>query len=292
MGNKIKKIGILHSLTGSMAFSESPLVNAAKLAIDEINESGGILGHKIDPIIIDGESNPNILATKVTEQIEKRGIDTFFGCWRSSSRRAVKSILEKLGGQLWYPLPYEGLEESPNIFYMGNCLNQQILPALDWCKQKGFQRKFFLGSDCIYSRTCNKFIQSESEIQSSSTYTGLLFPEGHSDFSKTILKIKAKKPDIILTALNCNSNEAFFQQYADSDISSLGIPILSFSLSESKLRKGHYACMGYFQCLSNQANQKFIQAFSSRYGKKNTYLRSSGHVLLSNLRLEETCRKS
>ncbi len=267
------RIGILHSLTGTMAMSERPLVEAAQLAVDEINAKGGVIDHMIDPVIEDGASDDRIFADKALNIIEKEKIDTLFGCWTSSSRRVVKPILEKFNAQLWYPVQYEGLEESPNIFYTGSCLNQQIVPALNWCWDQQWTDYFLLGSDYVFPRAACQLIAAELKHKKGIVTGEEYVPLGHTNFSSIIAKIKQQKPDVIFNTLNGDSNISFFQQLYNEGLTSEILPTMSFSVSEEEIQdiveyfEGHYACCSYFQALDSIKNRSFIKSFQKKYGE-------------------------
>ncbi len=273
LGLKKIRIGILHSLTGTMARSERPLVEAAQMAVDEINAKGGIIDHLIEPVIEDGASDERIFADKALSLIEKEKIDMLFGCWTSSSRRVVKQILEKFNAQLWYPIQYEGLEESPNIFYTGSCLNQQIIPAFNWCWDQQWTNYFLLGSDYVFPRAASQLIVAELKHKKGNVTGEEYVPLGQTDFSSVITKIKKQKPDVIFNTLNGDSNISFFRQLYNEGITAETFPTMSVSIAEEEIRdigecsKGHYACWSYFQTLDSSESRNFIKSFQKRYGE-------------------------
>ncbi len=268
------KVGILHSLSGTMAISEVTVKNATQLAIDEINASGGVLGKKIDPVVEDGASDPAIFAQKASKLIENDGVQTVFGGWTSASRKAMLPVFEKDANLLWYPVQFEGNECSPNIMYSGAQPNQQALPAYDWAKEKGYKKIFLVGSDYVYPRTANlvlkKHIAKDGLTLSGEEYQ----PLGGTDFSGVIGKIKGAKPDIIINTLNGDSNVAFFKQMSAAGMGPKVIPVMSFSIAEQEamamgpaLVDGGYTAWNYYQSLDNPANKKFIADYRAKFGK-------------------------
>ncbi|MBI5375687.1 MAG: transporter substrate-binding protein [Candidatus Schekmanbacteria bacterium] len=266
-------IGLLHSLTGNMSVSERMLLDAELMAIDEINSSGGVLDCRIEPLIADGASVPSTFARKANELISA-GVSSIFGCWTSASRKAVKPVVESNNHLLWYPVQYEGLEESPNIVYTGTCVNQQIEPALDWLIRNIGRRIFLVGSDYVFPRTANKLIRALTARRNNSTtivgeeYISL----DCMDFTGVIAKIQKAKPDAVFNTINGESNSIFYGQYHEAGITSDKIPILAVSVAELELKPvvsmatGHLACWNYFQSLDNKENKKFLTEFRKRYG--------------------------
>jgi urea ABC transporter urea binding protein len=268
------KIGLLHSLSGTMAISEQPLLDAEYMAIDEINEAGGILGHIIKPVIVDGASDPEVFATKAKELIES-GIDTIFGCWTSASRKAVKAVVETTQSMLWYPIHYEGFEESRFICYTGECINQQIIPALKWAITNIGNRVFLIGSDYIFPRTANFLARSYIEDMNGETVEEKYVPLGYSAFKEVTQDILRLHPSFVFNTLNGNSNIGFYKHLSRSGISSARIPVLATSVGERELENitaiasGHYVCSSYFQSIESDENKQFITRFKTKYGEKN-----------------------
>jgi urea transport system substrate-binding protein len=267
------KVGILHSLSGTMAISEDTVKNSTQLAIDEINASGGVLGKKIAAMVEDGASDPAIFAQKASKLVENDGVVTVFGGWTSASRKAMLPVFEKTGNLLWYPVQFEGNECSPNIMYSGAQPNQQALPAYDWAKEKGYKKIFLVGSDYVYPRTANLILKKHIEADKLTLAGEEYQPLGGTEFSGVVGKIKAAKPDIILNTLNGDSNVAFFKQMAAAGLTPKVIPIMSFSIGEQEaqamgpaLVEGSYAAWNYFQTLDNAANAKFIAAYRAKFG--------------------------
>jgi urea transport system substrate-binding protein len=267
------KVGVLHSLSGTMAISEVTVKNATLLAIDQINASGGVLGKQIQPVIEDGASDPAIFSQKAQKLIQQDKVVTVFGGWTSASRKAMLPVFERFHSLLWYPVQFEGNECSPDIMYSGAQPNQQILPALDWAFEKGKKRVFLLGSDYVFPRTANlilkKHILHDGGVVAGEEYV----PLGGTDFSSIITKIKIAHPDVIFSTLNGDSNVSFFKQLAAAGITQSQLPVMSFSIAEQEAKamgpslvNGSYAAWNYFQSLNNPANKKFIAAYKAKFG--------------------------
>ncbi len=267
------KVGVLHSLSGTMAISEVTVKNATLLAIDQINASGGVLGKKIVPVMEDGASDPAIFSQKAQKLIQQDKVVTVFGGWTSASRKAMLPVFERFHSLLWYPVQFEGNECSSNIMYSGAQPNQQILPALDWAMEKGKKKIFLLGSDYVFPRTANlilkKHILHDGGVVAGEEYV----PLGGTDFSSIITKIKVAKPDVIFSTLNGDSNVSFFKQMSAAGISQSQLPVMSFSIAEQEAKamgpslvNGSYAAWDYFQSLSNPTNKRFIAAYKAKYG--------------------------
>ncbi|WP_281063305.1 urea ABC transporter substrate-binding protein [Leptolyngbya sp. Cla-17] len=265
-------VGILHSLTGLMAISESLLVDAALMAIAEINQSGGVLGQAIAPSIEDGASNEKTFAQKARKLIQQDQVATLFGCWTSACRKAVIPVLEDLDVLLWYPLQYEGLEESKHIFYTGSCPNQQVKPALEWLVKQHGKRFYLVGSDYVFPRTVHKIIDAQLKGLGGNVLEEAYVPLGGKDFTHILDRILQLQPDVIFNTLNGDSNVAFYQQYYQSGIQPAQMPIMAVSVAEPELQRiaaeaaGTYASWSYFQSLDLPKNQQFVQNFQARYG--------------------------
>jgi len=266
------KVGVLHSLTGTMAISEVTVKNATLLAIDQINAAGGVLGKKIVPVVEDGASDPAMFAQKAQKLVQEDGVVTVFGGWTSASRKAMLPVFERFHGLLWYPVQFEGNECSPDIMYSGAQPNQQILPALQWAEQKSYKNIFLLGSDYVFPRTANlilkKHIAHDGDTLAGEEYV----PLGGTDFSAVINKIKVAKPQIIFSTLNGDSNVSFFKQMAAAGLPSAKLPVMSFSIAEQEakaigpsLLEGSYAAWNYFQSLPDPASKKFVAAYQAKY---------------------------
>ena len=272
--DKYVKVGILHSETGSMAASEKPVMQAELLAIEEINSAGGVLGHEIIPVIEDGESNARVFADKATRLIEKDAVSAIFGCWTSASRKAVKPVVEETGALLWYPVQYEGMEQSPNIMYMGAAPNQQAVPAVEFCVSNFGSNIFLVGSDYVFPRTANKIIKAQLDFIGGTVAGEEYTPMGHTDFATIVSKIKAAKPSCVINTLNGDSNVAFFKQLTDAGITAKTIPVMSFSIAEEEVGgvgianlKGHYVAWNYYQTTQTPENIAFVKAYKAAYGE-------------------------
>lgn len=267
------KVGVLHSLSGTMAISEVTVKNATQMAIDEINAAGGVMGKQITAVTEDGASDPAVFAQKASKLIESDGVSTVFGGWTSSSRKAMLPVFEKTQNLLWYPVQFEGNECSPNIMYSGAQPNQQILPAYDWAKEKGYKSYFLVGSDYVFPRTANLILKKHIENDKLTLAGEEYQPMGGTEFSGVVAKIRSAKPDVIFSTLNGDSNVAFFKQMAAAGMKSDVIPVMSFSIGEQEaqamgpaLVEGSYAGWNYFQTVDNPENAKFIAAYKAKYG--------------------------
>ena len=267
------RVGILHSLSGTLAISESPLKDAALMAIAEINQAGGVLGEQIEPVIEDGASDPNCFAERAQKLIQTDRVVTLFGCWTSSARLAVKPVLEKLNAHLWYPVQYEGLEKSNNIFHTGSCANQQVEPAVNWLLDNQKRRFYLLGSDYIFPHTVNKLVKIQLQQQGGTVVGEAYVPLEIEDFSPIITRIKQAQPDVIFSTLNGLCNVAFYHQFQQAGLTADDIPILATSVTETELQSigeaatGHLSCCNYFQSLDTPENYRFVQNFKAMYGE-------------------------
>ncbi|BES71222.1 urea ABC transporter substrate-binding protein [Marinobacter nanhaiticus D15-8W] len=270
------KVGILHSITGTMAISEIGSVQAEKLAIDQINAQGGVLGRKIEYVQEDGASDWPTFAEKARKLLRQDDVAAIFGCWTSASRKAVLPVIEQYNGMLYYPTFYEGLEQSPNVIYTGQEATQQILAGIDWAvKEKGAKSFYLLGSDYIWPRTSNKIARKHIEKKGLKVVGEEYYPLGHTQFNSVINKIKLKKPDVIFASVVGGSNVAFYKQMkaAGVDFTEEEPLLLTISVTEDEIRgiggenvEGIYASMKYFQSLDNTNNEEFVKAFKDAYG--------------------------
>jgi urea transport system substrate-binding protein len=272
------KIGILHSLTGTMAISETSLRDAVLMAVDEINAKGGVLGRKIEPVVVDPASNWDLFAEKARQLISQDKVAVVFGCWTSVSRKSVLPVFESLKGLLFYPVQYEGEEQSPNIFYTGATPNQQLIPAAEFMmsKEGGSKKKFYLlGTDYVFPRTANKILKAyllsvgvpEKDIVEEYT------PFGHADYQTIVGKLKefGKAGDAaVLSTINGDSNVPFYKEFANQGLTSDKIPIMAFSVAEDELRSmetehlvGHLAAWNYYQSIDTPENKAFVEAFKT-----------------------------
>lgn len=266
-------VGVLQSLTGTMAISEVTVKNAELLAIEQINASGGVMGRRIQPIVEDGASDPATFAQKAAKLIQNNKVVTVFGGWTSASRKAMLPVFQRMNNLLWYPVQFEGSECSPNIMYSGAQPNQQIVPALVWAAGQGKKNYFLIGSDYVFPRTANLILKKRIAALKLGVAGEAYVPLGGTDFSAVIAKIKAAKPDIIFNTLNGDSNVAFFKQMAAAGMTSQTIPVMSFSIAEQEaqamgpqLVNGSYAAWNYFQSMRRPENAKFVAAYKKRFG--------------------------
>ena len=267
------KVGLLHSLTGSMAISEKSVRDAEVLAIEEINASGGVLGKQIEYVEEDGASEPSTFAAKAEKLIDSEKVATIFGCWTSSSRKAVKPIVEDYDALLWYPVQYEGMESSKNIVYTGAAPNQQIVPAIDYLIEQGYTKFFLLGSDYVFPRTANMIINEQVKNAGLEVVGEEYADMDQTDFAAIISKIEAAEPDVIINTLNGTGNVSFFKQMNEKNYSSDDYMTMSFSIAEeevatigSDILKGHMVSWNYYQTTSGEKNESFVSAYKKKYG--------------------------
>lgn len=268
------KVGLLHSLTGSMAISEKSVRDAEVLAIKEINAAGGVNGKQIEYVEEDGASEPSTFATKAEKLIDSEGVSTIFGCWTSSSRKAVKPIVEEYGSLLWYPVQYEGMESSSNIVYTGAAPNQQIVPAIDYLLDQGYKKFFLLGSDYVFPRTANMIINAQLEAKGAAAVGEEYADMDQTDFAAIISKIEAAKPDVIINTLNGTGNVSFFKQMSEKNYTSNDYMTMSFSIAEEEVAtigadilKGHMVSWNYYQTTDTEKNKEFVKAYKDAYGE-------------------------
>ena len=278
------KVGILHSLSGTMAISETALKETALMTIAEINKSGGVMGKKLEPVVVDPASNWPLFAEKARQLLTKDKVDVVFGCWTSVSRKSVLPVFKELNGLLFYPVQYEGEELEKNVFYTGAAPNQQAIPAVEYLMSKdGGEAKRFvlLGTDYVYPRTTNKILRAflhskgvkDEDIMEDYT------PFGHSDYQTIIAKIKkfsaeGKKTAVVLT-INGDSNVPFYKELGNAGLKATDVPVVAFSVGEEELRGvdakplvGHLAAWNYFMSLKNPQNEKFVKMYKD-WAKQN-----------------------
>lgn len=270
-------VGILHSVTGTMSISETGSVQAEKLAIEQINAAGGVLGRQIEYTQEDGASDWPTFAEKAKKLLVQDKVASVMGCWTSASRKAVLPVFEQYNGMLYYPTFYEGLEESPNVIYTGQEATQQIIAGIDWVTDTKDAKSFFLlGSDYIWPRTSNKIARKHIEKLGHKVVGEEYYPLGHTQFNSVINKIKLKKPDVIYAIVVGGSNVAFYKQLkaAGIDMTKEKPLLLTISVTEDEILgiggeniDGAYACMKYFQSLDNENNIEFVKAFKERWGE-------------------------
>ena len=268
------KVGILHSLSGTMAISETSVRDAEVLAINEINAAGGVLGKQLVPVIEDGASSNATFSEKATKLLDSDGVACVFGCWTSASRKAVLPVFESKNGLLWYPVQYEGMESSKNIFYVGAAPNQQIVPAVDYLAQNYGPRIFLVGSDYVFPRTANSVIKAQAAAKGYEIVGETYTPMGHTDYATIINKIRAAKPDFVFNTLNGDSNVSFFKQLKDSGITCDDVMTCSVSIAEEEVAgigasyvEGHLVSWNYYQSTDTPQNEKFVKAYKAAYGE-------------------------
>ena len=270
------KVGILHSITGTMAISETGSVEAEMLAIEQINAMGGVLGRQIEIIQEDGASDWPTFAEKSRKLLTQDKVAAVFGCWTSASRKAVLPVFEKENGMLYYPTFYEGLEQSKNVIYTGQEATQQILAGLDWiAKEKGAKTFYLVGSDYIWPRTSNKIARKHIENVLGGEVLGEeYYPLGNTNFGSLINKIRLRKPDVVYSSIVGGSNVAWWKQLNAAGITADRQTIMTISVTEDEVlgiggenMKGFYSSMKYFQSLENDNNAAFVKAFKERWGE-------------------------
>ncbi len=269
------KVGVLHSLSGTMAISETTLKDTVLMMIEEQNKKGGLLGKKLEPVVVDPASNWPLFAEKTRELLTKDKVDVIFGCWTSVSRKSVLPVIEELNGLLFYPVQYEGEESSKNVFYTGAAPNQQAIPAVDYLmNEMGVKRWVLAGTDYVYPRTTNKILEAylkakgvaEKDIMINYT------PFGHSDWQSIVSEIKSfgskGKKTAVVSTINGDANVPFYKELGNQGISSGDIPVVAFSVGEEELSGidtkplvGHLAAWNYFQSVESEENTKFIESW-------------------------------
>ena len=267
------KVGVLHSLSGTMAISESPVLDATLLAIEEINAQGGVLGRPLEAVIVDGQSDWEIFAQESARLITQEEVQVVFGCWTSACRKTVRPVFEARNHLLIYPVQYEGLESSPNIIYTGSSPNQQIIPAVRWGMENLGDRVFLVGSDYVFPRTAHEIMRRQIVSLRGEVVGESYLLLGSTDVGPVIEAIVAAQPDMILNTINGDSNIAFFRALREAGINSAEIPTISFSIAEPELLTldiqnvvGDYAAWTYFQTIESPENTAFVARFHQRYG--------------------------
>jgi len=265
------RIGVLHSLTGTMAASEKPLVAAVELAIQEINAAGGLLGRPVEIVLADGKSDWDTFAREAERLIVQEKVSALFACWTSACRKAVKPVVERHQHLMFYPVQYEGMEQSPHILYTGAAPNQQIVPGTRWAMQQFGQRVYLIGSDYIFPRTANRIIRDLVDASGGTVLAEQYLPLGSRDIDALIADLRRHNPAVVLNTLNGDSNAAFFDALVAAGLSNL--PVVSFSVAEPEMLAWgggrltrHYAVWNYFQSTSGPANQHFVAAFKRHHG--------------------------
>jgi urea transport system substrate-binding protein len=272
------KVGVLHSLSGTMAISETVLKDTVLMAIDEINAKGGVLGKKLEPVVVDPASNWPLFAEKAKQLISQDKVAVTFGCWTSVSRKSVLPVYEELNGLLFYPVQYEGEELSKNVFYTGAAPNQQAIPAVEYLMSKdggGAKRFVLLGTDYVYPRTTNKILRSflKSKGVADADIMEDYTPFGHSDYQTIIAKIKKfsaeGKKTAVISTINGDSNVPFYKELGNQGLKATDVPVVAFSVGEEELRGvdtkplvGHLAAWNYFMSLKNPENSAFTKKWA------------------------------
>ncbi len=267
------KVGILHSLTGTIAIAEAHVVDAEKLAIDEINRSGGVLGRQILPVVEDGASDNPTFAEKAQKLLVSDKVSVVFGCYTGASRKAVVPVFERYNGLLYYPTYDIGLELSKNLMYTGQEATQSIVQAVDWLAKNGKKTFYLVGSDYIWPRTTNRIAQTIIPKLGGRVVGEDYFPLGAVEFSSVINKIQATKPDVIVSTVVGGSNVAFYKQLNSVGITGKTQPIMAMAVTEEEAigigtenLTGVMTCMGYFQSIPTDRNRAFVAAFKAKYG--------------------------
>lgn len=269
------RLGILHALSGPMAISERPMVEAEQLAIEEINAAGGVLGRPIQAIIADTASDPANTVRQVEKLLSEDHVAAIIGCWTSACRKTVKPIIERHDSLLIYPMAYEGLEVSPNIIYTGAAPNQQVLPAVNWSVENLGKRFFLVGSDYIWPHSVNAIISDQLKALGGEVVGEAYIGFGSLDPAAAIQQIRETRPDVILSTVVGDSNAPFYRALKAAGLTAQASPVISFSISEAELQSlpladlaGHYSAWPYFQSIDRSENRAFIQKFRDRYGSQ------------------------
>src|ERR1051325_9338767 len=269
------KVGVLHSLSGTMAISETSLKDVLLFTFDEINKSGGVMGKMIEPVIVDPGSNWPLFAEKAKQLLEVDKVSVVFGCWTSVSRKSVLPVFEKDNGLLFYPVQYEGEELSKNIFYTAEAVNQQAIPAVDYMLAEGKKKFYLLGSDYVYPRTTNKILKQYLKMKGipDDDIVEIYTPFGHTDYQTIVAAIKkfaAAGKACVISTLNGDTNVPFFKEFANAGLTSENCPVVSFSISEDEFRGlpakdlvGHLGCWTYFMSIKSPENAKFVKDFNT-----------------------------
>jgi len=278
------KVGVLHSLSGTMAISETALKNTALMTFEQINAAGGIMGRPIEPVVVDPASNWPLFAEKARQLITQDKVAAVFGCWTSVSRKSVLPVFEELNGLLFYPVQYEGEELSQNVFYTGAAPNQQAIPAVEYLMSEdggSAKRWFLLGTDYVYPRTTNKILRAflKSKGVAEKDIEEIYTPFGHSDYQTIVANIKkfaAGGKTAVVSTINGDSNVPFYKELGNQGLKATDVPVVAFSVGEEELRGidtkplvGHLAAWNYFMSVKNPENDKFIKMYKD-WAKKNS----------------------
>ena len=278
------KVGILHSLSGTMAISETALKETALMTIDEINASGGVMGKKLVPVVVDPASNWPLFAEKARQLISQDKVSVVFGCWTSVSRKSVLPVFSELNSLLFYPVQYEGEELEKNVFYTGAAPNQQAIPAVEYLMSAdggGAKRFYLLGTDYVYPRTTNKILRAflHSKGVEDEDIEEVYTPFGHSDYQTIVANIKkfaAGGKTAVISTINGDSNVPFYKELGNAGLKATDVPVVAFSVGEEELRGvdtkpllGHLAAWNYFMSLKNPTNDAFVKQYRAWAKKQN-----------------------
>ena len=281
---KTVKVGILHSLSGTMAISETVLKDTVLMAIDEINAKGGVMGAKIEPVVVDPASNWPLFAEKARQLLTQDKVAVTFGCWTSVSRKSVLPVFEELNGLLFYPVQYEGEELSKNVFYTGAAPNQQAIPAVEYLMSKdggGAKRWVLLGTDYVYPRTTNKILRAflKSKGVADKDIDEVYTPFGHSDYQTIVANIKKFSTGgktAVVSTINGDSNVPFYKELGNQGLKATDVPVVALSVGEEELRGvdtkplvGHLAAWNYFMSIKAPANDEFTKKWGTYAKTKN-----------------------
>ncbi|MGI9209653.1 MAG: urea ABC transporter substrate-binding protein [Rhodococcus sp. (in: high G+C Gram-positive bacteria)] len=267
------KVGSLNSLSGTMAISEVTVRDSIALAVEEINANGGVLGKQIQVVAEDGASEPTVFAEKAEKLISSDCVAAVFGGWTSSSRKAMLPVFEDRNALLYYPVQYEGLESSSNIFYTGATTNQQIVPALDYLKEQGVKSLYLVGSDYVFPQTANRIIKAYAEANGIEIKGEDYTPLGSTDFSTIVNKVRTADADAVFNTLNGDSNVAFFREYTNAGLDAKDMPVVSVSIAEEEVVgigaqniEGQLTAWNYYQTVESPENASFVEAYKAKYG--------------------------
>ena len=267
-------IGAINSLSGGLAVSESVIHDAIEMAVEEINADGGVLGKQLDLISEDGASDPTVFAEKANKLVNSDCVAAVFGGYTSASRKAMLPVFEDSNSLLYYPVQYEGLEASPNIFYTGATTNQQIVPALDYLKEQGVTSLYLVGSDYVFPQTANRIIKAYAEANGIEIKGEDLTPLGSTDFSTIVNKVRTADADAVFNTLNGDSNVAFFREYKNVGLTPEEMPVVSVSIAEEEVGgigvqniEGQLTAWDYYQTIDTPVNNEFVAAYKAAYGE-------------------------
>lgn len=269
------KVGVLHSLSGPLALSELAVRDATLLALSQINNAGGILGKQLQPFVEDGASDPAVFAAKARKLLAQNRVAVIFGGWSSASRKAMLPVLTELNGLLFYPVAYEGLESSPQIFYTGADPSQQIIPAVNYLAEQGHKNFMLIGTDSAYPRTVNAIVKAQLATVSATLAAEVYIPLDAVDFTTVITQVENTKPDVVFNTLYGASNVAFFRQLRAAGLTASNLPVMSVNIAEEEARTigaeylaGHLTAWNYYQTVNTVENQLFVADYKAAYGEE------------------------